>query len=484
MIEPGRLGALAERLGLAGLFLAGVLHWMLFLGTPGELLRGPTFTHEDWPKELHYLEVLQQAVREGRVPFYISRPIHTRKFLALPEASWSPQALFLRWIEPGPFVLLNTLILFSLGFAGCLLLKRRLGLSFPSFAFFFLLFAFNGHITAHLAVGHSMWSGYFLLPFFFLFALDLVEARSRRAPLLLAVVLFGLSLQGALHIFTWCVLLLLLLAAFDRARAGAVFEALLWAFALSACRLVPAYFLMNRKEQTFISGIPSLPDLWHALLSLRGFAEPRRGGFFGDLNWWELDTYLGPVGVGLLLVFALRRWRAGPSRPCFGLGGPLAVLAVLSLGDLYAVINVLPLPLLNAERVSSRFLVVPVLGLALVAAVEMDRWWQQPRRSLAKAGLGLALVALAASLAVHSARWRIERLRTELSPRPPSPPISIVAQPKALHGTREIAYELSVGASAAVSALALLAWGIRLRRLAQEQPAQVAGAPSGRPPSS
>ena len=81
---------------LAALYLGGLVHWALFFGTLAEPLRGPSFTREDWRKEYRYASVLQQAVRQHVVPYYISRPIHTRRFLALPEVSWSPQVVLLR----------------------------------------------------------------------------------------------------------------------------------------------------------------------------------------------------------------------------------------------------------------------------------------------------------------------------------------------------------------------------------------------------
>jgi len=160
-----RRRALAPALALAFLYLTGVVHWLLFFNLASAAFRGPSFSVEDWPKEYRYYSILQQAVRGDRVPFYVSRPIHTRKFLALPEVSWSPQLLLLRFMPVGAFVVANTLLLYSAGFAGLLLIRRRYSLGLLPFAFLFAIFAFNGHVTAHLAVGHSMWVGYFLLPF-------------------------------------------------------------------------------------------------------------------------------------------------------------------------------------------------------------------------------------------------------------------------------------------------------------------------------
>ena len=48
------------------LYLAGIGHWVWFFNG-GDL----TLEAYDWPKEAMYFQVLQEALREGRVPFHI-----------------------------------------------------------------------------------------------------------------------------------------------------------------------------------------------------------------------------------------------------------------------------------------------------------------------------------------------------------------------------------------------------------------------------
>ena len=69
--EPSR----AANVALAALFVAGALHWLAFFGTGAETM---SFTAADWPKEFRYYSAVKQAVTEGRVPYYVSRPIHER----------------------------------------------------------------------------------------------------------------------------------------------------------------------------------------------------------------------------------------------------------------------------------------------------------------------------------------------------------------------------------------------------------------------
>ena len=78
----------------------------------------------------------------------------------------SPQVLLLRFLDPATYVLVNIWIFYAIGFLALLLLRRRYHLSLAAFLPMYLLFSFNGHITAHLVVGHLEWVGYFLLPLF------------------------------------------------------------------------------------------------------------------------------------------------------------------------------------------------------------------------------------------------------------------------------------------------------------------------------
>ena len=216
-----RRGALVVWIALV---MAGAVHWVVLLDARPGRLQGPPVTLEDWPKEYRYLSVLQQAVREGRVPYVLSEPIiFSRKFLAIPETCLSPQVALLAVLAPGAFVLANTLLAYAACCAGVLLLARRYALSPVPAGFLLLLASAGGHVSAQMAVGHSMWTGFLLLPFVLLLACRLAEdEEARTVPLWLAVVLAAVLFQGALHVFTGCVLFLLLFAGwrFLRKRAA------------------------------------------------------------------------------------------------------------------------------------------------------------------------------------------------------------------------------------------------------------------------
>jgi hypothetical protein len=461
--------AVLDEAALAALFGLGVLHWLYVFGflTPG--FAGMTFTVADWPKEVRYYVALQQAVTDGRIPYYVSKSIQeTRKFLANPEVPWSPDVLLLRFCALDVFLALKVIVWYAAGFAGLILIRRRYGLGLLPFTFLFLLFSFNGHIVAHLAIGHSMWTGYFLLPFVFLYAADVLEAATPAAPVKLALVFFLMLLQGALHVFVWCLLLLLLGVAFRPRAWKPALLALAWTAALGACRLVPAaVVLFGKTEALFISGYPGVVDLAAAFVRIRPITYPRVGGLFGTLNWWEYDAYLGVVGLAWLLWFGVAlRFKGVKSRLFAVFEGPIAILALLSFDDIYAAVNRLGLPLLSGERVSSRLLIVPIVFLMPAAAVRMERVLEaSPRRRLLSVLALVAAALIAAGLAVHSHSWSLPVLERSWPAPPHSRDLGLaILDARELGPTaRDTAYLWSVRVSAVMTLLALAAAVLRWR---------------------
>ncbi len=137
---------------MLALYVIGMLVWGFFLGW-GEI----PFEAHDWNQEWGFYTILQEAIRSGRLPLHTSPAAYaTRRFLAIPQTSLSPQILLLSFMGIGRFILVNTWLHFTLGFVGCLLLGRSYRLSPLVFGFTVMLFSLNGHITAQIAVGHSM----------------------------------------------------------------------------------------------------------------------------------------------------------------------------------------------------------------------------------------------------------------------------------------------------------------------------------------
>jgi hypothetical protein len=454
-------------LALLGLYGVGVAHWVWFFNG-GEL----TLQAYDWPKEAMYFQVLQTALREDALPYHIQMPAEYVKefphlaqgrFLGLPETTLSPQILLLYFLDVNRFILAHNLILYSLGFAGSLLLWRRYRLGLLPFAVFFILFNFNGYITAHLGAGHSMWSGYFLLPFFCLYILEWVEQTNSFVPALkLALVLFAMLLQGSFHMVVWCWLFVVSLVAFNPRFWRQGLLALGFSGLLAAFRLLPtAVTFWGFRDYNFNGGYPTLTDLLSSFIIIREPLDPWVRNLFTWTPGWEYDMYLGLLGLGVLGYFGIyRRWDQGAAlRPYQypALDKPIALLALFSLSYFYYVIFCLPIPFANSERVTARFIIIPVVMLLTLAAIRMARVLETVELSFqVKVLVGIALVEVCFSLFTHSSYWAItgfeHKEQTHWHP----------LQQATILQISDPVYTWSARLSAGISLAALLAWAYLL----------------------
>ena len=463
----------AQVVFLALVFLLGGGFWWSFFKCKEP---EPFFHAIDWRVEQQYYHVIQQAWQTHQAPYHVSDPVQplrpTQRFMAVPEALYwlAPQAPLLAFLTLKQFVITNVLLHFAIGFWGCLMLRRRLDLSPAAFLILVLLFNLNGHIIAHVAVGHK-WNGYFYLAMFAAFVLDAVE---RRAPVFetavkLALVNLFILLQGTLHIYALCMIFLgLLFLCSSRARWTVLLAAMLTGL-LSVFRLVPAALTLGKLSATeFENGYGSLSGVFARLDSsalLQSAVFP-----------WEYDLYIGLIGVAFIFIFGI--WLAFSARPELaatrfrGLYLPLLILLVLSLGDFYQqLITHLPSAVPNTERVPSRFMVLPLVFLTVMACARFQRLHQ---RFIQIRWLGLGLLAAVAAMVLqlryHWALWRmssVERGYASLAPNLPIPNIITLDDPgylRAVHGT--LAFSLLV----LVALVGALLW----RRLR-------AGAPAAQP---
>ncbi len=431
--RTNRSGRWINLAGLAVLYLGGALLWVYFFNN-GQV----PFDRHDWTQTGAYYSFMRNALRSGQLPLHMgSTLVTTDRYLARPDTLLSPQALLLIFLEPGPFMVANVLFMYTVSWIGLLLIRRRYHLALAPFAALFLLFNFNGHITAHLAVGHSEWVGYFILPFFALLVLKLVEGDGTgTAPkagwgwiLSMALVLFGLMLQGAFHFFLWCLIFLGGLGLFHPRYAKAVIMAGLAGGLLSLVRILPPALEYLKGGVLFNSGYPTLTDLLTALTLIRAPLEvaslPNQ-----SLGWWEMDIYVGLAGLAFLLYFGVYRTWTNRSHPG-GQGGahlfaPMFLVGFLSIGQVYRLVASLPLPLVDSERISSRFMILPLVVLVVLGSVQMQRFfdeqgrWQGWRERL----LALGLLALAGhDLFQHTRIWRVVHMADLF----PSTPVDIRA---------------------------------------------------------
>ncbi|MBE7559153.1 hypothetical protein HS125_09480 [bacterium] len=360
-----------------------------------------------------YYSPLQQGLREGRIPYHSAKEIHnTDRLLANPEVILSPQILVMRWVELPTFVLINTLLAYSVGFLGCQALRERYRLSLLPFTMFFVLFNFNGHIAAHLGIGHAIWTGYFFLPLFMWFVLKALEEPSlRHLWMPLSLLLFLIDLQGFFHGYILCVILLALAAVWNPPFRRTAALAIPTSFVMCACRFWPTLVTLYRKEHDYITGFTTVWEWLEGMVVPYDYTHPYVGGIFGKQPWAEFNHYVGGVGFAFLLYFGIIR-RLSPEAERGGwrlaaLDIPLAIMAVLSFDYFLAVTRFLPIPFAGTERVATRFFLLPFLFTILYAAVGLERSWYTRRLPLmAKVFLWAAVVQTTTTLWDHTNLWR------------------------------------------------------------------------------
>lgn len=146
-----------------------------------------------------------------------------------------------------------------------------------------------------------------------------------------------------------------------------------------------------------MSGYPSGVSLLAALI-----ATPIRSDL---LDPWELDAYVGYTGF-LLLCLGIIPFRQSAKRFLNVLLLPTAALILLSMGDAYER-TLFRLPGFVSERVTSRFIILPILWLTLAGCGRIDAWWRRAERPLARSLLVLLGVSfLAVQLVLRAQVWR------------------------------------------------------------------------------
>jgi hypothetical protein len=234
-----------------------------------------------------------------------------------------------------------------------------------------------------------------------------------------ALLQLGLFLQGGFHFVIWCLMFLLLLGFFHTRFFLPSLRAILFSILLSAVRILPAGLSYATEENRFISGYFSLSDMLSGFITLKHPSEAQ-SGMYTSLGWWEVDIYTGLLGLGFLAIFGLYfTWKATTPDGLLHrkLLAPIFGMVVLSIGKIYQPINMLPIPLMDAERVSSRFLIIPVFMAIVVGGISLERWLRTNNLNYRSQLFALTLVGVMAhDLLQHARLWRVENMAT-LFPR-------------------------------------------------------------------
>ena len=461
-------GKWMEAVLLAALFIVGLIHWGYFLNW---------FTNRfdigDWHQYVGpTLMFLSKAFRSGQLPLQGVGPLLIPgQYLARPNRPLSPQILLLTFLEPAKYVLVNVWLMYAVGFIGLLVIKKRYALSLSSFILFFLLFNFNGHITDQYIVGHIEWVGYFLLPFFVLLVLQMLEGRKTGWSWVfgMAMTMLVINLQGAFHFFLWSMVFLLFLAIFQPRFWGPVIKAIVASGLLSMIRILPAVVeYYNGGGITFMTGFISLSQMLDSFVILH---PPYRFNAQSVLiGGWEFDFYLGLVGFAFMVYFGvIKSWINQKTYRSLYL--PMLVMVFFSLGDMYRPLFYSPIPFMDSQRAPTRFIIIPVIFLITLASIQFEssikHWdldkWKEKIIILA----GTAFIGF--DLFQHSNYWRLPYFTTKVVE------IYTDAIQVAVVNNPDAPYMISVIAGLALTVIALIIlaiFALRERKMTRQKSLQ------------
>jgi hypothetical protein len=469
-----------NKIWLVSLYLLGMILWGQFLNW-GNI----PFDFHDWAEiNAPRMAFVRDAVIKGMLPLHMPDSSALRnvtdRFMSLPDVFLSPQALFLRFMQVGPFILLNTILLYTAAFLGLLWFKRKFQLSPIVFAFLFFLFNFNGHILAHTSVGHITWGGYYLFPWFFVLIFRLIDGERRlRWSVEMALLLFLTVLQGSFHHFVWEGLFLVIFGLAAWRYWQPLLKSLVFAALFNMVRFLPPMLLLGQFDTDFLGGYPRP---WQILLAMVKQVTPETSkammNFSSNLGYWEFDLYVGWAGI-LFLLAGLLLWlvQQRKIRRISPLIWPMIAIALFSIWNVYLPLTHLPIPILNGERVTSRMFILPFVLAMILSAQTLQNWISQLQHRLILVAIGLpGLVYLAVDLIRRTLQWQV----TEAFRSFPTTPVNLAIKVVANHNDPPYTNLLAAGACITLLSLIAAAFLVWREKIKNAEPPKAAKQAEGK----
>jgi hypothetical protein len=362
----------------------------------------PAVGNGDWLKEYNYLNVTRGAIEELSIPWKYG----INNFLSNPEIIFFPDLVLLPILSNTQYIFLHSAIFYTLGITGIYFLS--VGWSPLAQFFCWILFTFNGFVLSHLAAGHFQFIGYFAFPLVFWLVSNFQKESSYKwyfYPTLLSFVLAALFLNGSLHAAIWMCLFILLAAIFDLETFLKSIFSIGMAGGIALFKLVPAAAYDNRAS-AFVTGYPNVEVFINALTT-QASKNTAIGTNIGLLNWYEYDAYIGFVGLLFVLLFSIKDIRS--DSPIFSQNIVFAALfmAILSIGNVYELITFIPESIAKVERITTRFISVPLVLFIIIAANGLNNFFTEKFNSAKKLFILLLLPFLCYEIYSHLQQFRL-----------------------------------------------------------------------------
>ncbi len=423
------------------LFFVGILHWFLFCNLVypfncreiystgivnfiAASFETKEFNFLDWVKINQMFGVIKAALQGGVIPYHVPeidniiRSVQGR-FLAAPSYTIAPHVLLIYFLDSSTFYLVNLLLMYSVGFYGCILIKKHYSLGLVPFTFLFILFNFNGYfVEKYVAYGDAQ-MGYFLMPFIIIYVFRASEAVIKnlrtqiRFGLLIGIALSGMLWLGSLHIFLNCVTFVLIWGLVNYKLWKVSLVSFATAIITSSIRIFPALVTVDTGSRSELwTGYTS--NIIFAFIKLPTLISP---WFFHS---WEYSFYLGVIGACALIYFgyagSFMKGKRVQFSGWYSLGIPSLYMLVLSIGNFKKYLLPDFMPLINKEYIPSRYIFIPVLVFTVIASINMNDFIKKYNNSnKIKFALSVLCFLIAASVFNHSRIWRMHKIETDHS---------------------------------------------------------------------
>ena len=384
------------------------------------------FTAHDWVREQKCQELISESLRSRTIPYHVPNypKMHTvgkDRFLGSVPYTISPQALLLFFVNSQIFTIINLLLMFSIGFYGCIIIKRRYNLGLLSFAFLFLIFNFNGYWVEKVSAYGPGYMGYFLLPFvlYILMQISNLDYSNKNEQhkwgvwlgLCTATILF----QGSFHLYVEIITFIIIWGIINFRYWQPALISCIVSFLIGMVRFLPAavsYGTSPNRHALIWGGYSNPQHFMDAFVDLRTHLDHPIYG------WWESSLFISLVGLLFLFYFGIwapfmkHKWTKLNLWKTLIL--PCSIILFISFRRFKYILIPNWIPLLNAESITTRYMIIPLLIVTFIATINLqgfiDKYWKWKNvRYL----LVISIFSLTLFLFNHSRLWRMHKVQNE-----------------------------------------------------------------------
>jgi hypothetical protein len=377
-------------------------YFILFLIT--SLFTLPIFSNinfqgtRDWDQHCFFNEVPRDTIlRYNQFPFWNPYASGGRPLFANPQVSiFRPTFIFPLIFGCVVGLKIEIFVMLFIGMIGMYLLSIYYKINPISGILSASLFGISSFFSLHMAVGHTIFLAFLLLPFIFLFFLKSFENINYIifAAMAFALVIFWAPVQGltimALFLASYSIFLSLRQMSLKPVLYALVI--LIIAFSFGSVRIIPTLdYVLDHPRLTSSDDVTPLKETYRIFLereqslSAQYLTDQRYG-------WHEYGAYVGILPLVLFLAGVFLFWKREMALLISGI-----IAFIVSLGNFagwspWKILHMLPF--FASTRVPSRFVIFAVFSIAIIVGLSTNFFYQKFAKSVIKKSFFLLLISL------------------------------------------------------------------------------------------